>query len=139
MGVKDRKALVVFSDGGDNASRHTFNDVLQAARGSSATIYTVGIYDETDADTNRRVLREIAERNGGRAYFPESLRNISQVAREIAAGIRGQYTLGYSSTNTRRDGTFRKVKIAARRNGGRDLRVITREGYVAPAAESVPQ
>ena len=138
-GVRDRKALVVFSDGGDNASHHTLNEVLRAARGLNATIYAVGIYDEADADKNRRVLREIAERNGGRAYFPESLRNISQIAREIAAGIRGQYTLGYSSSNTRRDGTFRKVKITARRSGGRELQVDTREGYVAPAAALPPQ
>lgn len=131
-GKHDRKALVVLSDGGDNASLHPLDDVLRAAQQSSATIYTIGIYDETDADRNPRVLRRIAELTGGRAYFPDTLRDLDQVWRDIAGGIRSQYTIGYHSTNVTRDGTFRKVKVTATRNGRQDLRVTTREGYVAP-------
>jgi VWFA-related protein len=69
-GTLDRKALVVLSDGGDNASRRRLDDVLQIAQQSSATIYTIGIYDETDADRDPGVLRKIASLSGGRAYFP---------------------------------------------------------------------
>jgi len=132
-GSRQRKALVVFSDGGDNASRRPLDEVLQAARRSSATMYTIGFYDETNRDRNPRVLRQIASLSGGRAYFPRSLDDMDQVWRGIAGGIRSQYTIGYQSSNPAHDGQFRNVKIAASRNGGRGLQVTTREGYFAPA------
>ena len=130
--TRDRKALVLLSDGGDNASRRDLDDVLEFAQQSSATIYTIGIYDATDPDQNPRVMRRIAELSGGRAYFPDSLEDLEQVWRDIAGGIRSQYTIGYHSSNRNRDGTFRKVKITAGRNGDRGLRVTTRGGYIAP-------
>jgi Ca-activated chloride channel homolog len=136
-GTHDRKALVVLSDGGDNASRRRLDDVLESARRSSATIYTIGVYDETNRDRNPRVLRQIAAVTGGRAYFPRTLTDLSQVWRDIAGGIRSQYTLGYQSSNSTRDGTFRKVTVVVRRNGGRALRVVTRDGYVAPASKAI--
>jgi Ca-activated chloride channel family protein len=138
-GTRDRKALVVLSDGGDNASYRKLDDVLQIAQRSSATIYTIGIYDETDADRNPGVLKRIATQSGGRAYFPESLNHLDQVWRDIAGRIRSQYTIGYSSTNPSRDGAFRRVKISASRDGGRSLRVTSRDGYIAPAETAVPK
>jgi VWFA-related protein len=131
-GTRDRKALVVLSDGGDNASRRSLDEALQIAQRSNATIYTIGIYDLTDQDRKPRVLRKIAQLTGGRAYFPRSLGEIEQVWRDIAGGIRSQYTIGYFSSDSRRDGGFRKVKIIASRKGNRALRVTTRDGYVAP-------
>jgi len=132
-GTRERKALVVLSDGGDNASRRRLDDVLHIAQRSSATIYTIGIYDDSDQDRNPKVLRKIAESSGGRAYFPDTLKDLDQVWRDIAGGIRSQYTIGYHSSNSNRDGTYRKVKIIAGRNGGQGLRVTTRDGYLAPS------
>jgi len=137
MGTRERKALVVLSDGGDNSSRRSLDDVLDMARRSSATIYTIGIYDETNLDRNPRVLRKISELTGGKAYFPNSLREMDRVWRDIAAAIRGQYTIGYHSNNPVRDGSFRKVEITAGHNNGRGLQVTTREGYFAPTSEPV--
>jgi Ca-activated chloride channel family protein len=137
IGTRYRKALLVLSDGGDNASRHPLDDVLQIAQRSSATIYTIGIYDETDLDRNPRVLRKIAGLSGGRAYFPDSGNDLEQVWRDIAGAIRSQYTIGYHSSNPSREAGFRKVKITASRNGGQGLRVTTRDGYFAPA-KSIP-
>jgi VWFA-related protein len=134
-GKRDRKALVVLSDGGDNASRSRLDEVLQIARRSSATIYTIGIYDDTDRDRNPAVLRQIAELSGGRAYFPGSLNDLEKVWRDIAGGIRSQYTIGYHSSNPNRDGKFRRVKITASRNDSQALRVAARDGYLAPAAK----
>jgi Ca-activated chloride channel homolog len=134
-GTRDRKALVVLSDGGDNASHHRLDDVIEIARRSSAAIYAIGIYDEVDADRNPGVLRKIAELSGGRAYFPSSS-DLNRVWRDVAGEIRNQYTIGYHSSNPDRDGKYRKVKITASRNG-RSLRVKTRDGYFAPAAESI--
>ena len=132
-GTRNRKALVVLSDGGDNASRQSLDDVLQLAQRSSATIYTIGIYDDTNLDRNPGVLRKIAGSSGGRAYFPDSVEEMEKVWLDIAGGIRNQYTIGYSSRNTRRDGMFRKVKTTASRNGGRNLRVTPRKGCLAPS------
>jgi VWFA-related protein len=115
----------------DNASHRHLNDVFQIAQQSSATIYTIGIYENTNADRNPRVLRNIARSSGGRAYFPGSLNDLKQVWRDIAGAIRSQYTIGYYSSNPNRDGMFRKVKITAGRNGGRDLRVTTRDTHAA--------
>jgi VWFA-related protein len=136
-GTKDQKALVVLSDGADNASRRRLEDVLQLAQRSSATIYTIGIYDETNLDRNPRVLRKIAELTGGRAYFPDSRKNLEQVWRDIAGEIRSQYTIGYHSSNPTRDGAYRKVQITAKRSGRGSLRVITRNGYFAPVDRSI--
>ena len=132
-GTRDRKALVVLSDGGDNASRRSLDEVLLHAQQSNATIYTIGIYDEVDRDKDPRTLRKIAGLSGGRAYFPRALEDLEQVWRDIAGGIRNQYTVAYHSSNPTRDGAFRKVRITAGRNGKRDLRVAARDGYFAPA------
>ena len=136
-GTKDRKALVVLSDGADNASRRRLDDVLQIAQRSSATIYTIGIYDDQYSDRNPRVLRRIAELTGGRSYFPASSNDLERVWRDIAGEIRSQYTIGYHSSNPNRDGVFRKVEITATRNGSRNLRVTTRDGYFAPGDRSI--
>jgi VWFA-related protein len=132
-GSRDRRALVVLSDGGDNASRRSLDTVLVQARRSNATIYTIGIYDDTDLDRDPRTLKKIAQASGGRAYFPHQLDDLVQVWRDIAGGIRSQYTLGYRSTNRARDGRFRKVTIRATRAGAHDLRVTARDGYFAPS------
>jgi Ca-activated chloride channel family protein len=136
-GTRDRKVLVVLSDGGDNASRRSLDDVLGIAQRSNATIYTIGIYDEDNPDRNPRALRRIADLSGGRAFFPQSLEAMEQAWGEIAEAIRSQYTIGYLSTNSSRDGAFRKVQITAGRNGRRDLRVAARDGYFAPTDERI--
>jgi VWFA-related protein len=138
-GTRERKALVVLSDGGDNASHHRLDDVLKIARQSSATIYTIGIYDDADADRNPGVLRKIAELSGGHVYLPDSLHDLEQVWQDIAGRIRHQYTIGYHSANPNRDGRFRNVRISASRNGSQGLRVTTRDGYLASADKSNPR
>ena len=135
-GTRDRKVLVVLSDGGDNASRYRLDDVIQLAQRSSATIYAVAIDADPDPDRNPGVLRKIAGTTGGRAYFPSSVQDLERVWRDIASAIRTQYTLGYYSNNAVRDGTFRRVQITASRHGAPSLRVTTRAGYRAPAGIS---
>jgi len=130
-GTRDRKALVVLSDGGDNASRRKLDDLLDISRRSSATVYTIGIYDENDPDRNPRVLRKIAESSGGRAYFPKSLANLDEVWQDIANEIRSQYTIGYVPGKNTGGASYRSVKIIATQSG-KSLNVTTREGYILP-------
>src|SRR5262245_39077598 len=131
-GTKQRKALVLLSDGADNASTTKLDDVLQLAQQSSATIYCIGIYDMFGNDRNPGVLKKIAKVTGGEAYLPTTLESLHSVWPKIADAIRGQYTIGYVSSNPARDGQFRRVKITARRRG-RLLDVRSRGGYVAAA------
>jgi Ca-activated chloride channel family protein len=131
-GTRQRKALVLLSDGGDNASQTKLDDVLLLAQQSSATIFCIGIYDPFQKDRNPSALKKIAKVTGGEAYFPTTLSGLRDVWPRIAGKIRGQYTIGYVSTNPARDGGFRKVKITAARRG-KMMEVRTRPGYVAGA------
>ena len=128
---RQRKALVVLSDGGDNASTTKLDDVLKIAQQSSATIYCIGIYDPFEKDRNPSALKRIAKVTGGEAFFPNTPDNLLTTWPRIASAIRGQYTIGYVSSNPVRDGGYRKVKITATRKHGKLLDVRTRPGYVA--------
>jgi VWFA-related protein len=132
-GTRQRKALVVLSDGGDNASTTTLKEMLFLAEQSSATIYCIGIYDPNASDRDPGVLKKIAKVTGGEAFFPDRPSDLREVWPRIAGSIRGQYTIGYNSSNSTRDGSYRKVKITAVDKRGKPLNVRTRPGYFAPS------
>jgi Ca-activated chloride channel family protein len=132
LGTHQRKALVVISDGGDNASGETEKNVLALAEQSNATIYTIDINDPDDKDHNPKVLQELATLSGGETYRPKNLEELPGIWRKIAGGIRNQYTLGYVSKNRTHDGLFRPVKVQATGKDGKALRVRARKGYMAP-------
>ena len=131
-GTKQRKALVLLSDGSDNASLATLSSILHLAQQSSATIYCIGIYDQNQSDRNPKVLKQLAKLTGGEAYFPQRPTDLREVWPRIAGAIRGQYTIGYLSSNPARDGAYRKVAITATSKRGKSLDVRTRPGYFAP-------
>jgi VWFA-related protein len=133
LGNRDKKVLIVVSDGGDNASRLRLDQVLAMAEQSNATIYTIGIFDEQDGDSNPRVLSRIAKETGGEAFFPDSLNDISPICERIARDIRNQYTLAYVPTNRKHDGTYRSVKVKATSASRGALVIRTRPGYLAQA------
>lgn len=130
-GTRQRKALVLLSDGADNASSTKFEEVLRLAEQSSATIYCIGIYDPYEKDRNPGVLKRLAKLTGGEAYFPQHPSDLREIWPRIAGSIRGQYTIGYISDNPARDGSYRKVKITAVDKRGKQLDVRTRPGYFA--------
>ncbi len=131
-GTRQRKALVVLSDGGDNASLTTLDEIRRTAAQSSATIYAIGLYDRNERNRQPEVLRDLARSTGGRAYFPTRSVALHEVWRDIAGDLRGQYTIAFASNNGSHDGSFRNVKITAVDNRGRPLEVRTRAGYTAP-------
>ncbi len=136
-GQADKKALIVISDGGDNASKHKLAEVLQKAGESTALIYTIGIFDQDDRDRNPAVLRRLAAVTGGEAFFPERLEDVVSICERVARDIRNQYTLGYVSSNTARTGSFRAIRLVARSADGGKAVVRTRSGYIA-GGESPP-
>ena len=135
VGTRDKKVLIVVSDGADNASAHTKEQMLTLATRSEAIIYAIGVYEQDDPDKNPRVLKELARAGGGEAYFPQELKEVVPICERIAHEIRNQYTISYISTNQKQDGTYRAIEVRAQAPGGRGLAVTTRVGYVAPAAK----
>jgi len=132
-GKRDKKAIVLVSDGGDNCSVHGFEDVMRIARASLATIYTIGIFDESDADRNPGLLERLARNSGGEAFLPKQVSEIAGICRQIASDIRNRYTIGYVPVRSGERGSLRKIKVVASNSGGRKLVVHTRPSYFLPA------
>jgi Ca-activated chloride channel family protein len=130
-GNRDKKVLIVVSDGGDNASKHTLAQIVAMAAQSEAIIYTIGIFDAQDGDQNPQVLKRLAKNTGGEAFLPESLQEIAPICEQIARDIRNQYTIAYVPTNRKRDGSYRAVQVKASARGRGRLSVRTRTGYFA--------
>jgi VWFA-related protein len=139
---RDKKVLLLISDGGDNASRHNFSEVLRMAQAANVVIYTVGLFDENAADQNPKVLKKFAADTGAQVYFPMSPTEVVSVCKEIAADIRHQYTLGYSPPNPE-GGGYRPVRVKVNAPSRGKLSVRTRAGYFLPskttAQSSAPQ
>jgi len=141
-GHKDKRVLLLVTDGDDTASEKTFEDAIKASEESNATIYAVGVYSDDDREhdkkmvrRSKKVLTELAEATGGQAYFPDRLDQVTPICEEVAKEIRNQYTLGYYPANTSHDGAFRPVQVKVIPPNGRGkLAVRTRSGYFAPKA-----
>ena len=139
-----RTILVVFSDGGDTRSALRFSEALTLLRASDVTVFSIGLLQNQPSNAQlgqRTRLTQIADESGGEAFFPRSMREVDEAYATIEAQIRGQYTLGYVSTNAARDGRWRKVEVRVRRQGVRNAEVRTRRGYFAPylkASEAAP-
>jgi VWFA-related protein len=131
-----KRALVVLSDGKDNASHQSRSNMLYRAAQSNALIYTIWTGDLANDAGDQKVLRELASRTGGVTYSPRSEADVVSAFTEIAANIRRGYSIGYTPTNSATDGSYRQVKVAVQ-IPGRKLNVRTRDGYIA-ADDSEP-
>lgn len=132
QGNRDKKVLIVISDGGDNASVHNLAQIMTMAGQSDAIIYTLGLFDEDDPDRNPRALKQLAHATGGEAFLPASLSEVVPICEQIARDIRNQYTIAYVPTNRQLDGTYRIIQAKAGTPAGGSLTVRTRAGYYAP-------
>ena len=131
-GRREKKTLVVVSDGGDNASRHTLADAMHLIEESHATIYTVGIYDPDDPDRNPGVLRRIAAVSGGECFLLNSVEDIVSTSRKIAEDIRRRYTIGYIPERAKGKPGLRKIHVSAAAPDHGRLIVRTRTSYLDP-------
>jgi VWFA-related protein len=132
LGNRDKKVLIVVSDGGDNASKYKLDEILTLAAQSDAIIYTVDIHVEEDLDRNPKALRRLATATGGENFVVESLPEVVPICERIAHDIREQYTLAYSPANRKQDGGYRAIRVKAKAQGHGSLSVLTRAGYYAP-------
>jgi VWFA-related protein len=130
-GTRERRVLVVLSDGGDNASRATRAAAVRKAQASNAVIYTVALIDPLSRDANPALLEELAQASGGVAFRPHDPQRIAEALGQVARHIRHGYTLGYAPTNPAHDGAFRRIRVVVTAPPGRRFVVRTRSGYMA--------
>jgi Ca-activated chloride channel homolog len=129
-----RKVLILYTDGGDNASSLRFSDLIDLLKASDVTVHAIGLVQHQPVAALlelRTRLQRIAEVTGGQAFFPVSTRDLDRAYQQVAGEIDAQYTLGYTSTNTKTDGTWRKVDIRVTRPGLAGVKIRTRPGYYA--------
>jgi VWFA-related protein len=135
-GHKDKKVLLVVTDGEDNVSRNSLEKAVREIQKSNVVIYSIGLFSDEDKKNRKkamRALKDISAASGGVAFFPENVDDVHNICDQVARDIRNQYTLGYYPTNTKKDGTFRTVQvdIIPPRGKGK-LTARTRNGYFAP-------
>jgi Ca-activated chloride channel family protein len=131
LGHRDRKALIIVSDGGDNASRYKYSQVLALAQQSQVVIYAVGLAGATE-ESDPEVLRRLTKHTGGIAFFPMSIEGIAEISKGIARDLREQYTLGFVPEGTATTDSFRQIRVKVSSPGRGKLRVRTRSGYFRP-------
>jgi Ca-activated chloride channel family protein len=140
LGSRDKKALVIVSDGGDNASRLKYSDVLLLARQTHALIYSIVLAGNSEEEENPRDLERLCKETGGIAFFPNDGQSISDIAKAIAQDLREQYTLGYAPKKELSGNSFRKIAVRVDAPDRGRLHVRTRAGYLAPIGKaSAPQ
>lgn len=129
---RDKKVLVVVTDGEDNSSIETQAHLVQVAQQNDVIIYAVGLLgaeEPASAARARKQLTELTAQTGGQAWFPDDVAEIANITPQIAHEIRNQYILAYTPSNLAADGGFRKIRVDVDRPG---VVVRTRSGYYAP-------
>ncbi|MBI3472772.1 MAG: VWA domain-containing protein [Candidatus Solibacter usitatus] len=136
-GKKDKKVLLVITDGDDNNSTGTLENLVKAAQQSEILIYSIGLLQEEErraANKAKRALIAISDATGGVAYFPKELEEVDKIAHDVARDIRSQYVIAYSPSNQELDGSYRQIKVQVSGPGRPVCR--TRSGYYATAQGS---
>ena len=131
-GKKDKKVLIVVTDGNDNTSNIGLEDLVRKAQQADVLIYSIGILSEEEpreAKAAKRALHDLSVASGGVDYYPKDLAEIDRITPEVAHEIRNQYTIGYTPTNAALDGTFRKINVIVNAPGKPTVR--SRNGYYA--------
>jgi len=132
-----RQAIVVLSDGEDTSSLLPFEEVLDLAKRSETAIYCIGLRADGPSTTSRGfkeaefVLRQFAQETGARSFFPNQISELAGVYGQIADELSSQYTVGYSSRNPKRDGSWRRLVVRVNRP---NLTARTKQGYFAPTS-----
>ncbi|MGD9906720.1 MAG: VWA domain-containing protein [Vicinamibacterales bacterium] len=131
-----RRAIVVLSDGEDTSSLVTFEEVLDLAKRSETTIYSIGLQSRESALSKgfreaEFVLRQLAQETGGRAFFPQRAEDLAGIYGVIADELSSQYTIGYAPSNQHRDGAWRRLNVQISRPG---VSARTKRGYYAPSS-----
>jgi VWFA-related protein len=147
-GVKPKKAIVVITDGEDRDSYYKLDELVAKVQESDVQIYCVGFlnpvpekglfghWSKSVPEKAHDALLRISDETGGKAYYPQKITEIGNIVSEIAHELRNQYSIGYISSNSARDGSYRKIKIALDPSLAATDHVRYRRGYFAAKAAS---
>jgi Ca-activated chloride channel homolog len=136
---QDKKALILISDGGDNASIHTLDQVIADVKSSDVVIYTIGLFGLYEEETNPAFLQQLAETTGGEVFLPKRANQAASQCKRIAQTIRNQYTLGYAPNQMSASAPFRTVQVSVTAPRRGKLLARTRLGYVPqPNSSAMP-
>jgi VWFA-related protein len=140
-GTKDKKVLVVVTDGEDNASRESLERAVRTLQDENGpVVYTIGILDNgREGRRAKRALTQLSLETGGVYFFPKDAREVDEISRAVAHDIRNQYIIGYKPSNPTARGGYRTVKVEARASGYGKLQVRTRSGYYAEQQRAAKQ
>ncbi len=135
-GTHPKRALLIISDGQDNSSRYTFNELRRVLKETDVLIYAIGIVDRSDQSSfgvaGQAILDDLAGVSGGRAFFPDTAAEMNEIFERIAIELRHQYSIGYKPKNFSNDGKWHKIKVkVAPPRGLPRIYVRTKEGYYA--------
>jgi Ca-activated chloride channel homolog len=144
-----RRALILITDGEDRSSFYSQDKLFARLREADVQIYVIGFVNELDREGNLirksprdkavNLINKLATETGGRAFLPQSLSELPQIANEIVRDLRTQYVISYNPTNKARDGSFRSIKVVVDEGNSRDKRIaLTRNGRLAPKGEPAP-
>ena len=129
---KGRHVAVLITDGEDNSSDRSIDETLEMAQKTDTVIYAVSTNSPelfgSESDRGNKYLKKLTEETGGRLFTPAKIDDLTKSFLEISKELRSQYTLAYRSTNTKRDGTYRKIRITA---ANKQFKVRGRDGYYA--------
>ena len=143
-GAKSKKAIVVITDGNDDTSYYSLKELIDKIQTSDVQVFCVGLLDDpprksifgrwsySGAKKYYDALVKISEETGGNAFFPRNTYEIREIVDEIARDLRGQYSIGYFSSNTAGYGTYRRIKIELTGKNTGGLTIRHRRGYYAP-------
>jgi Ca-activated chloride channel family protein len=147
-GVKPKKSIVVISDGEDRDSYYKLDELISKVQESDVQVFTVGYlnpapdkglfgrWSKSPQQKAREALQRIAEETGGKSYFPQKIADLPNIVSEIAHELRNQYSIGYVSSNTARDGSYRRVRVTSASNSKAGYQVRHRRGYFAPKVQT---
>jgi Ca-activated chloride channel family protein len=130
-----QKIMLLYTDGGDTRSELTYSDLLDLLKSSDVTVYSIGYLENqgSSARTQQQAqLQRMAAITGGQAFFPSSVKELDKIYEKIQREIAARYSLGYTSTDTRKDGAWRKVEVKLKRADLKGAKLRTRTGYFAP-------
>jgi Ca-activated chloride channel family protein len=138
---RSKQVILIITDGEDNASSASLESAIRRVQDMNGpAIYAIGLLfgedvGRAEAKHAKQVLEELCEQTGGLAYFPKNLTTVDQIAHEVAADIRTQYTITYRPTNSVEKGGYREIHVEAKAKGYRGLQVRTRTGYYPKVAD----
>lgn len=138
-GKRDKKVILVVTDGNDNASNMGLEALVRLAQQDDVLIYAIGLLtdeEKREANKAKRALGLLVDSTGGTVYYPKEVSEVEKIAHQVAYDIRNQYTIGYTPSNAALDGSFRAIKVVVKAPGNPVAR--TRSGYYATKEQAKP-